>query len=411
MAPEFHSRARAGRVVFVSASRTHGGAAVAARRLGEGLERKGWDVRWLVKEPARPGDNGVQQLKRAWYDRLPAALMSRLGLFGFGIISSFRLVEHPWVKQADVVHLHNLHPDYFNILALPRLAGQKRVVWTLHDMWAFTGHCSYSYDCTRWMSGCGRCPYLDTYPAVPRDVTGLEWRLKQEAYNRSHLRIVTPSKWLGGFVQRSVLKAHFWGVVPYGIDTEFYRPASDKRALRELLQLDVDRLTLLMTAVDFHDRRKGADLVKKALASIPERQLAQCQVVLMGPETGECLLPPGVTVHRMGYVQDDTVKQRIFAASDVLLLPSRADNLPVTLIEAMACGTPAVALDSGGVGELVRHQESGYLAREEEFSSALCHAIRSRHELSSMGMVARTLIECRFKLEMQARAYATGPYC
>jgi len=150
-------------------------------------------------------------------------ITSRLGLNYIHLLSTYNILKHPFYKEADVLNFHNLHTGYFNYLAVSAFTKNKPAVYTLHDMWSFTGHCAYSYDCNKWQTGCGKCPYPDTYPKIKRDNTKWEWKLKNWVYENSNLTIVTPSNWLAEEAKKSMLNRFNVQCIPYCINTKTYR--------------------------------------------------------------------------------------------------------------------------------------------------------------------------------------------
>ena len=208
------------KILHVNQSDVSGGAAIAAYRLHQGLLAQQVESRLLVGHTTLKSDR-VATVSRSYRTE---AQLSRftdgLGLNYLNLISTFKVSKHSFYQQADVLNFHNLHNGYFNYSAIPSLTKSKPAVFTLHDMWSFTGHCAYSYDCDRWKKGCGQCPYPEIYPAIRKDNTRLEWKLKNWIYRRSNLAIVTPSRWLTEQAQQSMLNHLAIHHIPYGIDTE-----------------------------------------------------------------------------------------------------------------------------------------------------------------------------------------------
>jgi glycosyltransferase involved in cell wall biosynthesis len=385
-------------VLHISESDGEGGAARAAYRMHDGLDALGHTSRMLVGRKVTP-DARTRPLKRndAWRaaDRLVGSPLDALGLQYVLYPSSFAVAADRWFRDADVVQLHNTHGSYFSHSALPLLSRRKRVVWFLHDMWAFTGHVTYSRDCERWLHGCGSCPYLDEYPRLERDTTAALWRWKRFVYAHSRLTIVTPSAWLAGLVERSPLLGRFaTHVVPNGVDLERFRPG-DARAARVRLGIDPDRPTILFAGADLADRRKGGDLLRDALRMLDR----DVQLVVAGGAS-----VPGLDAIPLGTLTDDEMPLA-YAAADLYVLPSRADNFPNTVVESLACGTPVVAFRVGGVPELVRHLETGWLAEPEDASS-LADGIRTvldDAELRArLGAAARAHAERELGVALQA---------
>src|SRR5438445_279328 len=215
-------------VMHISESDGIGGSGRSAFRLHTSLRQMGHGSRMLVGR-RRTDDLDVRLLKRsiAWRagDRVAGTIADLLNLQYIFFPSSFGVVNDPWFKGADVVQLYNTHGSYFSHSALPVLSRRRPVVWRLSDMWAFTGHVAYSYDCERWRHGCGSCPYLTEYPALSRDTTAFLWRWKNEVYRRSKLTIVAPSRWIERAASQSPLPSRFpirW--IPNGVDLQRSRP-------------------------------------------------------------------------------------------------------------------------------------------------------------------------------------------
>jgi glycosyltransferase involved in cell wall biosynthesis len=303
-------------------------------------------------------DGDVRRIKRhdGWraLDRAAGTLLDPLNLQYVFYPSSFAVARDPWFRAADVVQLHNLHGSYFAFTALPALSRRRRLVWLLHDQWAMTGHVAYSFDCERWRTGCGSCPYLAEYPRLGRDTTALLWRLKRSTYARSRLTLVVPSLWLLELVQGSPLLERFpVRHIPNGIDTTVFAPGSAVAARRRL-GLPPDRQIVFFAAADLEERRKGLDLLVAALGRLDTKPLLML--------AGRGRTPARVQTHSLGDVSDETVLADAYRAADVFALPTLAEVLGRTAQESIACGTPCVAFDRGGATEVVRHLETGYQA-------------------------------------------------
>jgi glycosyltransferase involved in cell wall biosynthesis len=389
-------------VLHISESDSDGGASRAAYRMHDALGALGHTSRMLVGRKLTQ-DARTRLLKRsaAWRiaDRAIGTPLDRIGLQYALYPSSFGVVADPWFRSADIVQLHNTHGSYFSHSALPLISRRRPVVWFLHDMWPFTGHVAYSRDCERWLHGCHACPYLDEYPRLGRDTASVLWRWKRFVYARSRLTIVTPSKWLGGLAGSSPLLGRFpVHVVPNGVDLERFRPR-DRRAARERLGLDPDRPTVLFAGADLADTRKGGSLLVAAMSRL-ERDV---QLVVAGDAAVS-----GLDATPLGVLAEERMADA-YAAADVYVLPTRADNLPNTAIESLACGTPVVAFAVGGVPEVVRHLETGYLARPED-AAGLAEGLRTLLDddglRARLGTTARAVAEAEFGIEQQARRLA-----
>lgn len=296
-------------------------------------------------------------------DRACGKLIDRLSLQYLFYPSSFLVPQRRWFREADIVQLYNLHGGYFAFTALPLLTRQHPVVWRLSDMWSFTGHCTYSYDCERWKIGCGACPILGDYPKLYRDTTALLWRTKRWIYEHSALTIVAPSRWIGRLAKTSPLLERFRiEIIPNGLDTEIFRPVPKERA-RQLLAVDPSAKVVLFSAQFVRDRRKGGEIVFKVVKRLSQEVGANLNLLVVGTGDVDSSLQASCAIKHLGTISSDEQLAAAYSAADVFVLPTLADNLPNGILESMACGTPAVAFAVGGTPEAVRHMETGYLAR------------------------------------------------
>ena len=345
-------------VLHISSVDRAGGAARAAYRLHSGLGGSGNGSRMLVGQRTTT-DPDVRLLKRnrGWraLDRAVGTPLDRIGLQYVLYPSSFALVRDPWFHNADVLQLHNTHGSYFSHSALPYLTKRKPTVWLLHDMWPLTGHVAYPEECERWRFGCGSCPLLHDYPALPHDTSALLWRFKRRLYAHSTLTLVAPSRWLARNAAVSPLVSRFpVHHIPYGVDTGTFAPG-DRSAARARLGLPADREIVLFPAADASEPRKGFAQLVEALRSLERPPLLAV--------AGDRVPESEVETHRLGRLEQAEDLADAYRAADLTVLPTLADNLPNVLLESLASGTPCVAFDSGGVGDVVRTGETGELVR------------------------------------------------
>ncbi|WP_319421338.1 glycosyltransferase family 4 protein [Pleurocapsa sp. FMAR1] len=383
-----------------------GGGAIAMYRLYQSLKNIGIDGNILSNYKTLSSDES-QSIDRSqrWESQI-RKITSRLGLNDLHCISSFGVKKNNFYIDADVLNFHILHSGFFNYLAIPSLTKNKPAVFTLHDMWSFTGHCAYSYDCDRWKTGCGQCPQLDTYPAVARDNTKWEWKLKNWVYNRSNLVIVTPSKWLTEQAKQSMLDCLPIHHIPYGLDTEAYQPIEAEHC-KYALGIPHDKKVLMFCAVNLKDRRKGGDLLNASLQKLPASLKKDIVLLTLG-NSGEHIESIGIDTINLGYVSSDRLKSIAYSAADLFIFPTRADNLPLVLQESMACGTPMVSFKIGGVPDLVRHNITGYLAAPEDFSDfsqGIIQLLEDNQLRTKMKQNCREIAINEYSLELQAQRY------
>ncbi len=260
-------------------------------------------------------------------------------------------------RNYDVIHFHDTS-ETFSPLAMRWLAKRRPVLWTFHDMSPITGGCIYSMDCTRYQSTCGNCPQLGQWPIVTNvDRTRWMQSYKQTTAKSHRIVAVAPSNWL-------VEQASSWGgyqhveKVPYSVDLHQFRPRDRSLLEKQLLPVTVPKFRVLVAAHSLDDPRKGVAMAFAAL-----RKLAcEVEVVLIGqPSAKQEELVAGLNVFVAGFVRDRELLAKYYSLCDVFLFPSLADNLPCSIIEAMACGTPTIAFRVGGIPDLVVHNTNGFL--------------------------------------------------
>ena len=395
------------KVLHINLSDISGGGSIAGYRLHQGLLAQEVSSSLLVGVPTLSNNRVAQVPRKYRTENQLLSLCRPLGLNYTHLLSSFNIHKHPFYQAADVLNFHVLHGGYFNYLAISELTKHKPAIYTLHDMWSFTGHCCYSYDCDRWKIGCGRCPYPNIYPDIQRDSTDWEWKLKNWVYSRSNLTIVAPSKWLTEQAQQSMLSQFTIHHIPYGIDTEAYQPL-DSEECRSVLGIPSDKQVLMVGAENYGDSRKGGDLLLKALQALPDSVKTSCLLLILG-NGGELLSETvGIPSLNLGYVNSDRLKAIAYSAADLFVLPTREDNLPLVLQESMACGTPMVSFRIGGVPDLVRPGITGYLAAPEnviDLCNGITKLLKDKVLREQMARNCREIAVSEYPLDLQAKRY------
>ncbi|MCB0173721.1 MAG: glycosyltransferase [Anaerolineae bacterium] len=343
-----------------------GGGTIAMERLHLGLRTAGITSKILCGKKTTQSPYSTQIPKAGKLKRLETfskKFTLQLGLNDIHYLNSFKVKHTKVYKEADILHFHGTH-GYFNYLAIPGLTVLKPAVFTLHDIWPFTGHCAMSYDCDRWKIGCGHCPYPDAHPIIKRDNTQLEWIMKDWVYSRSNLTIVALCSEIKKQAQQSMLKRFPIYQIPNGVDVHVYEPL-DKNQCRLLLGLPSDKYVIMFAALELNQFNKGGDLLLKALQKLPET-LKQEVILLTIGNGGEAMAQAiDIPIYDLGYIRNDRLKAISYAAADLFVSPTRAEAFGLVLLESMACGTPVVSFGVGGVLDLVRPGSTGYLAEVE----------------------------------------------
>ncbi|MGA7932346.1 MAG: glycosyltransferase family 4 protein, partial [Kovacikia sp.] len=345
-------------------------------------------------------------------DLLPLKLYSKRAKTTFSLQwVPRRILSDIHYYNPDVINLHWIGHGFVPIELLKRF--NKPLVWTLHDMWAFTGGCHYSQDCDRYEKNCGQCPQLGSQSDW--DLSRWVWERKARSWKNLDLSIVTPSKWLKQCADSSSLLKQFpVEVIPNGLDVEIYKPINRQLA-RSILNLPNDRQLLLFGAsYGTNDPRKGFHLLEAALQKISNLLGDQTpEVVIFGMSEPDPLASVSLKTHYLGKLKDEVTLALAYSAADVFIAPSLQDNLPNTVMEALACGTPCVAFNIGGMPDLISHQQMGYLAKPYEVDD-LAQGIRwvledsDRHH--NLSQQAREAVVKSFTLRQQATAYLSLYY-
>lgn len=310
--------------------------------------------------------------------------------------------------EPDLVHIHWTGGGFLPIDALSGLA--YPLVWTLRDMWAFTGGCHYTAGCTRFKWGCGRCPQLRSDHV--QDLSRTIWQRKHAAWtNGLDLRLVPISNWLAKCVGRSPLFSNVpITVIPNGVDGQQFRPIPRPIA-RAQWNLDPDKRYILFGAIGaIQDERKGF----AQLAEATRRLAADCwttttELIVFGEEIAADAVPPlGLRTRFVGRINDDERLAHLYAAADVMVVPSLEEAFGKTLIEAMACGVPVVAFNHGGPADIVVHGETGYLAQPfdpGDLAQGIAWCLKNRYRAETLSKKARLRVEENYDLNVVARHY------
>lgn len=380
-------------VLMVNTHQTGGGAGRVGELLAAGLRRAGDDVRAFVR--ASVTGHLHQCAAGSWRETRAAAWLARRGFTDLGHLSSFCWQTRPDYAVADVVHLHNLHGDFVSLAALPLWSRQKPLVWTLHDCWPLTGGCAAPAACTRWRRSCGRCPQVGVYPVGGVDRTSVYRRIKPWLWRWARPRIVTPSHWLERRVAEiPALQSLPRRVIRPPIDCETFAPRPDLVELRRQLGLTPERPTVVLAGNNWSDALKGGTdgivALRGAAAAVPK-----LQVLVVGRGSAELLAATRLTGRALPFQHERHLLAAAYACADVCLFPSRAENYPLTVLEALACETPVVGYDVGGVPEQIEHLQTGYVAPDgqpAELAAGLVLLLRAPNGVRAMGRRGRAFV-------------------
>lgn len=364
------------RVLLINTTERIGGAAIAASRLTEALIRNGAKAQMLVRDKQTEETN-VVRVDPSWlhvakfiWERIviwAANHFKKDNLFSVDIANTgIDITSLPEFRQADVIHLHWINQGMLSLKDIRKiLASGKPVVWTMHDMWPCTGICHYAGECDLYEQGCHHCKFL-AGGGSRKDLSAKVFRKKQKLYAGTSLTFVTCSRWLEELAKNSALLAEQTIThIPNAINTNLFKPR-DKREARAKCRLPEDKSLLLFGSVKIRDKRKGAAYLVEAceilLRKHPELN-DKLGVVVFGYQSKslEKLIP--FPVYPLEYVGNEHDLVNVYNAVDMYVTPSLEDNLPNTVMEAMACGVPCVGFQTGGIPEMIDHLHNGYVAK------------------------------------------------
>lgn len=404
------------KILMFNTSDSEGGAARAAYRLHRGLIDIGVDSSMMVQsrqsgDPAVVGPNTkFNQLMagmRPALDSLPVRFYPHRQQYAFSpSVIPDGLKGRIDILNPDILHLHWVCGGFMRLETLRHL--KRPIVWTLHDSWAFTGGCHVPFDCVKYRQGCGSCPTLGS--KRQNDLSQSVFLRKQKAWQGLNLTVVAPSNWLANCAKSSTLFRNVrLEVIPNGISMGDFRPISRSTA-RELLSLPQDKKLILFGAMNMsNDKNKGKELLLSALRLLKSRWATDLpELVIFGVSSAEAFSDVSVKTHYLGRLQDNISLALAYSAADVFVLPSILENLPNTVMEAMACGTPCVAFDQGGVGDLIEHNVNGYLAKPfstDELASYVGELLVNIDRRNLFSLAAQKRVQAEFALDAVARRY------
>ena len=361
------------RVLIVNTSEKTGGAAMAANRLMDALNNNGVKAKMLVRDKTTE-DITVAQLPRSLKLRWNF-LWDRWCVFWHLHFSKHHLWEIDMAKagsditkmrefrEADVIHLSWINQGMLSLGSIRKIIKSgKPIVWTMHDLWPATGICHYARGCNRYASACGNCPLLP-HKGGKNDLSAKVFRRKKTLYQQGSIYFVSCSKWLE---KQAKVSGLFTGQritnIPNPIDAHVFCP-QDKAEARLRVGLPADKHIILFVSQRVTDERKGmkyfVEAIDKMVEKYPEMK-DHTAIAILGGHSEEINL--ALPSYALGYVSDEKKIVSVYNSADVFVLPSLEDNLPNTIMEAMACGVPSVGFKVGGIPEMIDHQKNGYVS-------------------------------------------------
>ncbi|MEO1298491.1 MAG: glycosyltransferase family 4 protein [Cyanobacteria bacterium J06636_16] len=411
------------KVLHINYSDIEGGAARGAYWMHKALKRAGVESSMLVarKRSSDPSvysikgfvDKSIYNLNAEFVDSLPLKFYAGVRVHSFSPAVTIPFVQNPFLSyinrlDPDIINIHWAGHGLLSPEELKRL--KKPIVWTLRDMWAFTGGCHYSGECDRYKSSCGKCPQLSS--TRERDISRQVWNRKLDSWKSLNLTIAPISHWLAACAKESPLLNRFRiEVIHNALDTQKFKPIN-KRVAREILGLPLDKKLVLFGAISaVTDKRKGFAYVQAATRNLANRGFCDnTELVVFGSSEPDNPPELRLTTTYLGKLSDDVTLALTYSAADVTVVPSIQEAFGKTAIESLACGTPVVSFDSTGLKDIIDHKENGYRAAcfsADDLANGIAWILANDndHTKEKLAQNSRNKVEKSFSLEVQAARY------
>lgn len=388
------------RVLIINTSERMGGAAIAANRLMDALKNNGIKTKMLVRDK-QTDQISVVGLKKSWWkvwqfiwERIviwKANKFKKHNLFAVDIANTGTdITSLPEFTQADVIHLHWINQGMLSLKNLQKIfSSGKPIVWTMHDMWPCTGICHHARQCNKYEQECKNCPYL-LNGGSPKDLSNKVFHQKKELYNSCPIIFVTCSRWLKEQAEKSaLLDKHTVINIPNPININLFKPRNKQEA-RTRCNLPTDKQIILFGSAKTTDKRKGMDyfidscnLLAQKYPELKER----IGIAVYGKQSEQIVPLLPFETYDLHYIGSEKELVNVYNAVDLYATPSLEENLPNTIMEAMACGVPCIGFNVGGIPEMIDHLHNGYVAEYqsvEDFANGIHWALTEEgyHNLS-----------------------------
>lgn len=409
------------KTVIISTGDLTGGAARAAYSQGVGLRRIGEDVTMCVQRKSGSDEwvtqqsgklNKVLNLVRPLSEKFPLRCypQNQRAQWSLNWLPNPGLTPLVGSLKPDIINLHWVGGGFLPLNQLKNLSAP--IVWSMHDMWAFTGGCHYDNFCGRFTGACGACPQLNE---KEKDLSRKVYQKKKQFWSGLPITFVAASHWMAGEIKRSSLFHNSRiDIIPNGIDLQLFKPIIKAQA-RDILGLPLDGRYLLFGAMGIgsiagtSDSRKGFQYLIPALDRLAASgDYNDLRLIIYGCSEPKEPLDLGFPIHFMGRVHDDTSLVLINSAADVTLVPSVQETFGLVAIESMACGTPVVAFGATGLLDIIDHKVNGYLAapyEEEDFARGISWLLENNQRREEVAAVAREKCVKNYEITQIARKY------
>jgi len=410
------------KVLFINLKDIEGGAALAAYRLGKGLETFYHTENYFVVKEKRSGDNNIFAAVDKQSESLEKLMIFTefmvdrvFNKFGFQYyyfpFSTRFILKKVRELQPDIISLHIIHGGYFKTSLLKKLSRIAPVVWTLHDMWPFVGNAAHTFGDESWKQLKSSKEETKIYPHIGINRGKQLLKRKQRIYKKSRLHLVVPSHWLYNLVKQSpVFENKPIHRIVHGLDLQLFKP-KDKASCRRALGIPENAKILMFSSSDDLAKSpwKGGQLLVDILTAIDSKIDDRIETLVLGKGQLTTLKHlKNLKLHQMGYINNEKLVTILLCAADLFIYPTRADSLGLVLVESIACGTPCITFDLGGCTDVIQNDVSGYLIapfNTEKFADMTIEVLNNKEKLSSLSQTSRKFAEENFDITDMAKRY------
>lgn len=390
------------KVIHINTSDKSGGAAIAAYRLHKALLKDNIDSKMLVLDKITDEKEIFTVIKNKLDKFLISKLKTQLDSLVFRKYSqrknkiifsqgkyNYSIKNNPLVMEADVIHLHWINNGLLSIEEIFELSKMnKKIVWTLHDMWPFTGGCHYAGECEKYKKSCGNCEILKT--KIENDITRKIFNNKNKKFKDIDFKVIGCSNWIAKCAKESTLfKSKEIKAIPNVLDINIFKRI-EKKISRGILNLLEDKKYILFGAMSSTgDKRKGYDYLKKALLILNKKYPElkdEVEILIFGASYSDDKDTIPFKINFLGQFTDEITLSLVYNSANVFVAPSLEENLANTVNESLACGTPVVAFEVGGMLDMIKHKSNGYLAKfkdSNDLANGILECLNYTQEIKS----------------------------
>ncbi len=404
------------KICLFNTSEIIGGAAKSVYRLHESLIKQGVESTLIVqnktsdsiyvKGPTSKWQKTISSLQPT-FDQIPNLIFCKKGYhFSSAWFPTIFGPHKKIIKETQLIHLNWINKGFIQIETLQHFS--KPIIWTLHDMWPFTGGCHHSFECDGYKYACGNCPQLSI--SYSWDISNIIWRRKKRVWKDLDITFVCPSQWMANIArQSSLLNNKPIEVIANGINLEFFSPG-DRKYFRKRIGFHPEKKIILFNAINMaNNPYKGFNFIDKILEKLHNLDWDEkIELALIGTTQPIKKYFPNLPVHYFGNLRDEISLSVLYSSTDLYIAPSIIDNLPNTIIEALACGIPCVAFNVGGIADQIDHKVNGYLAvpyEIEDFATGIDWVLKDEQRWNELSKNARMTAEKKFDIRKQTKTY------